>query len=812
MYLLPLSTGFTFPDDSKSEEEKSLPKFGADVGRAFYSRFCLGGTFGWGYNDVSGLRTIRDYGDGVQPESIYREWFTNGSPIGGGANAGNIGGTTTNNSSNGQASRHSRLLTTQMRAAMANISYRPYNPIPKFSSTVISMLSENDYRVECISAEQGAIDKKTKEKLRILYASTIINPLAKELGLTPVTIPFEPQSEEELEMMDKRGMFKNDIERALEKIGETGFNISNWKGNIRRKTNKDGIDFNFRCAKIFTEPTGAVKIRYVDVTKMVVLWNDNQTEPVAIGDIVLVDIQSIFGKLVRAGYTESEIKAIANTYRGQQIEQWANDSAIFERKDPVTGKWTWLDFKVPVLEFDYLSTDYSQYVKGFDKNGKKFYKRNEVPLSDKDKSKDREYDDFECNYWYEGCYIIGTDKVYEWRKKPNQIHGSKLNPMSSYVFDKAIDNGQALTQRAIALADDLMFAVLKKRAAVWAAAPKGYDVDLSEVGNIKIGGNEYSAFDLIHMHRQNGIRFKASRMNAATGKITSAPITELENGLGKQGQEWLNEISACTYMIGDVFGITDATSAQPNTESEKAVGIWEGEINATNHAIFPLKESDREFKAKVAAKYILQVRINIKYDNKCREFYENQVGSHIIGVLDSIDHISLEGLGIVMKAMPTKKQKDQIMARAVEMSKIATRDGSTYLTPADVEKVSELLEADDIDGARYYMYQRETYNRAEAERLSTQAIQQNGQVQQQSAQVVEQAKQQTAAMQSQLDLAKIEAQKNANIEELRAKYEFETPSKIAQIEVKADREDAQIDKEIAGELITGENIKNNRAA
>jgi len=759
MYLLPLSTGFSFPDDSVSEREKLDVKWGSNVGRALYSRFCLGGTYGWGYSDMDGLRLIRDYGDGVQPESIYRDWHTNGSPIG---SAGKVSAGTNNS---GSGNRHNRLMNTQMRGAMVNISYKPFPVIPKFSSTVISMLADNDYRVEFTSAEQGAIDKKTQEKLRVFYASTMANPLARELGVPEIPITFQPKDEKDLEIMEKQGHFKLDIERALEKVAETGFNLSHWKSAIRRKTNKDAIDFNYRAVKIYSESSGAVKFRYVDVTKMVVLWNDNQTEPVAIGDIVLVDIQSIFQDLINSGYSEDQVKAIGKTYQGQQIQQWANDAAIFERKDPVTDKWKWLDFKVPVMDFEYLSTDYSQFVKGRDKSGKKFYKKNDKVLSEKEKSKDREYDEFGCNYWYEGSYIVGTDKVFNWRKKPNQVQGSRLNPCSSYVFDKAIDNGQALTQRAIPIADDLMFAVIKKRAAVAAAAPKGYVVDLGESGKITIGSNEFTVFDLMHMHRQNGILMKRTTMNAVTGKMVSTPIMELDNGLGPQGQEWLNEIASCVYQIGTVFGITDATAAQPDTSGEKAVGIWEGEVNATNHAIHPLRTSEAFFKEKVAARYALQVRVNIKYDKKAKEYYTKQLEEHIVGVLESIDHLNLDDIGVVARALPTKKQKDQIMQRAIQMSQIATRDGSTYLTPADVEKVSEFLESDDIDAARDYMYKREKFNRESAERIAKESMEMNGQIQQQSVQMAEQAKQGTIQMQLQADLARINAEKEKEIEE-----------------------------------------------
>lgn len=814
MVLLPLTTGFVFPNDFVPESEKLTKEYGACVGRALYSRYCFGGTYPWGLADYQGLKLIRLYGDGDQPQEMYREWYTNGSPIGGGVRGAN------SQQANSQSpNRQTRLANTGARVALANISYQIYSPLPKHSNTIISTLSENDYRVDCTSVNQEALEERVRTKLSALYRSTLLNPLAEQLGIPKMDLPkingrmVNIRDEKELEMYERRGLFKSDIERALEQVAETNFALSDWKGDVRPRNNKDSIDYNYRCAKVYTDPESyAVKVRYVDVSNLVMLYNDNNQEPVAIGDIRLVDIQYIYKDLVKAGYTEEQIKAIAQMYQGQQQQSWQNNNTIFQRPDPATNKWIWLDFKVPIMEFEYLSTDHKQFVKGKDKKGNSFYKRNEVPVADKDKTEDREYDDFKCNYWFEGTYVVGTDRVFNWRKKPNQIQRSKLNPMSSYVFDRAIDNGKSLTERAMPLCDDLQMALLKLRAAYAAAAPKGFELDIADAANIKIGGQEYSPFDLIHMWRQNGIRIKASRYNASTGKVMQSAISELENGLGKQGLEWLEQMSHKEYQIANIMGITDAMAAQPDQSPEKAVGLMEGEISATNHAIYPLKESDRRFKVKVAQKLILQTRINIQYDERCRKFYEGQIGKHNVDVLDTIQGITLETLGITLKALPTKKQKDLILMRAVEMSKIATRDGTTYLSPSDVEHVSELLENDDVEGARFFMAEREMFNRAEAERISTQAAQQTGQIQIQSAQAAEQAKQQTLMLEGDLKLKEIAAKGSEERATVELKARLEGPQKLQEISLQTEGDKQLTAMEIAGQMATGADIKNQSAA
>src|SRR5690606_38345796 len=122
---------------------------------------------------------------------------------------------------------------------------------------------------------------------------------------------------------------------------------------------------------------------------------------------------------------------------------------------------------------------YNQEIKG-----KTYYNKIRDIRKFRKKNPDVKVDEYKCNYWYEGNYIIssnGQDLIYGWRKKPNQsrktIGEKKLEPMSSFVFDRIL--GKAPTQRVISLLDDLQMAKLKLRAAVWAAAPKGYIMDVT---------------------------------------------------------------------------------------------------------------------------------------------------------------------------------------------------------------------------------------------------------------------------------------------------------------------------------------------
>jgi hypothetical protein len=739
-----------FPNDNIPEVDKLKPEFGLRCARALYTRFCAGGTY-FTYTQLPEMQEVRNYGAGNQSQEKYKNWFTNGYPVG------------TKTTTQGDATATTRGMTKAQRKAMANISYDIFSPMRKLSNVLLSILSDNDYKIKCVSLDKNVINKKKDKKTEIYVRSKFTNPLAKSMGVKGFNLPFEVKDETMLEMADRLGFFKTRYEVALEKLAESGFRASDWHDK-RMYFNQDAIDFHFRCAKIYNDAlTGQVKVQYIDPARLVMLWNeDNQDEPVAIGHIESETIQSIFSKLIDAGFNEAQIQAMAKSYVPYQtnvstIPQWA-----FERKDSTTNRWVWMDFKVYVLKFEYLSTDYKQYVDRVNKEGYGSYIRNNKPVDEKKKNPNDTYDEVSCNYWYEGSYIIsgtGQDRIYDWKKKPNQMQKG-LSPMSSYVVHRI--NGQSPTRSVKGLLDDLMFAVLKLRAAVWAAAPKGYRIDVGEAANIKIGGVEYDLFDLMHVHRQNGIQIVATKFNAATGKYVSQPLSEMDNGLGPQGQEWLAQIANIQMMIKDLMGIPDAMAASPDQSAERLVGVMEQDFVAGNHANWPLRESERQFKQKVGERMIHQARIDIEFDSTIREFYESIIGTHMIEALDEIEGLSMDQLAISAKVLPNDKERSAILQRAMQMSQIPTKDGSVLLRPSSVERISQLLKNDDVDEALWYMTSEEIEARQREEKYAMQMMEENARVQQQSAIATEEAKRQTAREMMEMQIA-LEREK-ANIE------------------------------------------------
>jgi hypothetical protein len=752
MLLPQLAGGILFPDDNIPEKDKLDPSFGLKCGRALYSRFCAGGTY-FSMPQLPEMQDTRNYGAGMQSTERYKSRFFNGSPVG------------SKGSKQAPSAAPIGDMTKAQRKALVNISYDIFSPMRKMTNVLLSVLADNDYKVDCLSLDRSVIETKRRSKATILARSKVVNPFLESIGLKKLHVPFVARDQSTVDMADRLGFFKARYEVALEKLAESGFRAGKYKDQ-RMAYNRDAIDYHIRIGKIYNdEKTGQVKPQYIDPARTVMLWNeDNESDPVAIGHIEVEMIQSIYPKLKEAGFSDKEIQSMAKSYVPYQTDVSSIPAWAFERKDPTTNKWVWMDFKVYVLKFEYLSTDYSQYVERTNKKGVKTFLKNNVPVEDKKKNPNENYHEVSCNYWYEGSYIIsgtGQDRIYGWRKKPNQMQGG-LTPKCSYVVDRIY--GQSPTRSVKGLLDDLMIAVLKLRAAVFVAAPKGYRIDIGEAANIKIGGVEYDLFDLVHVHRQNGILVAATKFNAATGKYVSQPLVEMDNGLGPQGQEWLAQIANIQLMIKDILGIPDAMAASPDQSAERLVGVMEADYNAGNHANWPLKESERRFKEKMAERMIHQARIDIQFDPDIEEFYRAIIGDNLVNALHEIEDLSLDDLAITCRSLPNEKEKDAILQRAIQMSQIPTKDGSVLLSPSSVERVAQMLKNGDVDEALWFMAKSEMEARDREETHAKEMLQQTIQGQQQTAIMTEQEKLKSAMKLAEVEVKKYAAMANVDLQ------------------------------------------------
>jgi hypothetical protein len=763
---------FLFPDDNVSKEEKSKKDFGLGVLRAADQISRTNAFIGTFMNPRMVLR--EQYSDGNQPVEIYKKLFL---------------GSSSAQVADGRADTMSG---NDGLTSYVNINWAIYNPMVKLVSVLRSMFSARDYRVEVKSLDRTHMNEKADKKWRLYTRSVATNDLREEMGLPVPASNFQPKDIQSLELADKLGFFKLELESTLEKIIEHGFDISDWQ-KLRRKFQKNTIDHRFKVAKVECHPvTGAAMFRWVDPKKVVMQWNpDNLGEnPLYIGFYESVQVKELANILLNEGYSEQEIDQQLKT-----AVSGLHKNVDFGLREGVFPSW--YNFTVEVLHLEYVSTDYSTYYTGKNKEGKKKTVRakyNEDGSIKENKFEDGETIEVNKDFLYEGSFIVGTDFCYNWGLCEHQLRDKKNNVMYSYVWDYL--EGRSMTERAISILDDLQMCVYKLRAAVASAAPKGYDIDLGETANIVVQGKTLDIFALMKIHRETGIKVRKTVKNLQGQKEKLNPLEENEGGIGQQMNEWLTMIQSNIALLFDELGIPNVLAGQGIQSAEKAVGVINAEIGGAVNATFDEVESELIFKKRLAEVLVMKARVLIRYDDKVEDYYENLFGDTAIDSIKSIDGLTLEQLGITMTPRPTEAEKAQILQDCIELTK-AGRDGFMPFTQSDLVMVRMLLNNDQLELATIYMSKTIEENKAKHLAEQQAVIQSNSEAQMQSAQ---------AATQNELAIINAKAEAEARI--LQMKIELEGAMKERLQAQKGALELEQIKTEIAAEMTLGTQIRN----
>jgi len=720
---------FLFPDDNIAPSKKSESDFGLSVLRAIDTvsrKTALIGTF------MHPRMVLREmYSNGEQPIETYKKLYL-----------GNTDDTAIQarvDEKNGVG-----------RRSYVNINWAVYSPMVKIVSVLRSMFSTRDYRVEVKSLVREHINEKAKAKWLLYTRSMATNQLRRDIGLPTPDMPYAPKDQSSLHLADKLGMFKLELEGTLEKIIEHSFDISDWK-KVRRKLQRNTIDHRLRVAKVDCHPiTGAAMFRWVDPKKFVIQWNpDNLGEkPLFVGYYESVQVKELADILLNLGYSAETIDSQLRTV----VSKLYNDADF----NAMSGMYpSWYNYTIEVLHAEYISTDYRVKYTGKNKDG--VLKTVDAKYDEKGNIKPNKFEDGETlnintDFLYEGSFIVGTDFIYNWGKCEHQLRDKKNNVMYSYVWDYL--EGRSMTERAISILDDLQMCVYKLRAAVAAAAPKGYDVDLGEIANVIIGGKAVDLFELMKIHRETGIKVRKT-IKTLQGKEKLNPIEENEGGIGAQMNEWLTMIQMNITLLFDELGIPQVLAGQGLRSDEKAVGVVNAEIGGAVNTTFDEVESEMIFKQKLAETLVMKARVLIRFDNDAKQYYEGLLGEKAIASIKSIQDLTLEQVGISLIPKPTETEKAQLLQDCIELTK-ATRDGFVPFTQADLVMVRSLLNNDELELATLYMSK--AVNDAKEKHLAEQKemVQATAEAQAQSAQASAQNEMQLLQMKAQIEMQTLE--------------------------------------------------------
>lgn len=756
-----------FIDPKVKETAEYLNQVGTYMLYCFNNNIANGTQYSfYGRTDSARLDLVRSYSIGMQPESIYMDLYVQRGEE-------KTGGSAPNKRYN--------------RKGYTNVDWRVVSPAPQLSRIIDSMLGTEGQRVQVECMSQEVKNKKLLDKARLMYDAKMRDTL-QGMGLPVPANTFETDDAVKMGVYEMLGGFKTNLEIGIERIIEHGFSISNYHDVIEKKLKADAACFALILARDTYNPeTGAAMVEYVDPVRSVLAYSD-QTEferTPFFGVINRYYIPSLREKLLASGLdaarTEELLEKAAKNayttlYSGGINAAGVNNWDYYSQRDPMTNRFRYDQFKIDVLEFEYVTKDtkFSTETKrdgvlkvGLDQWGK---------WIDKDHKKTVTYD---VHTVLSGLYIPSCNyAVGGYQKNVKRIN--KRTPLLSCCWYKVPAKG--LWENAIPRLDQIQIINLKLQNAIREVKLQGIAVDIRALNLGNIGGQMYSGFDVIEIYKQNGVLLYKSELMPNGQWNKNVPIEELKGGLGTILTELVAAYQHEMSMLLQEMGITPAVAASGQAPS--LVGLGEQQMEATTNALMPLQKGLESVKRQLGRNMALYAITAMHFDKSVENYYRGVIGDEYIDAVMQLDNFTFDEVDLTLTTKVSPLQKQSI-EQTLLAAQTADRNGNVSIDPDDVFEVQRLVDKNDIHGAQRYLSiaidDKRKKNEEQASAASAQQAQQLQQlevVKMQSALQLEQAK-------AEIEIKKAAALENIKLQAKLQEIKAQTDGKIDEIHEEA---------------------------
>ncbi len=729
----------SFPDPLASSEQKQSKAYGLSYAKAVYKQ--------WGkmdqQNSIFGNRKKtfernRRYANGTQDTAIYKSLLTSLDP------------------NNGDGS-------------MLNIDFTPVPILPKFVRIVVNkILSLSPYpNLEAIDPLSSSEKDASRKKVDMLVQSKrIISKIEEKTGVSiGMNSELIPESLEESEIF-----IDNNIKSSSEIAAQLGTNLTlEWNefndSTLRRCVNDLAIT-GMAVVKRSNDPSHGIKTDYIDPINFVHSFTEDPDfgDLTYAGHVRYVPIHEL-KRMAGDQFTEDEFKEIADKAQKKYgYDAGKMNQSSYDRVNNQSN-FGYDEYMVEVLDFEFMSVDCEYFENKESRYGNVgFYSKGENYKGPQNSVFNRDVVKLESASVYGGCYVLGTDFLFNYSKKtniPKNIHDiSKTNLSYSVCSTNILDMmPKSMVDSCIGFADQLQLTHLKIQQAVSKAKPDGIIIDIEGLENVQLGkGGELQPLDLHDIYEQTGVFYYRSKN--PEGGFQNPPIREIGNSI-RNINELIGLYNHYLKMIRDATGINEVMDAS-SPKGDALVGVRQQALAAANNAIYDITNSSMILYKKVCSDVVKCLQV-IHPDSVLYRIYENSIGKENMSVLSSFRNLSMYNFGVrVIKEMEEGERQylEQNIQIALSQKEI------------DLEDAISVRQLKDINQAERLLVVRRKKRMAMSQQAAMQNSQQQAQIQQQSAQATSQAKQQEMQLQSQLTAQELQLRSELEAKLEGVKHEF----------------------------------------
>jgi len=649
-----------------------------------------------------------------------------------------------------------------------NLDFSPTNRIASIVDNIVGRMMNMDYKIRCTPIDPVSLTKQDEYR-RELYANMFLKQydeqISKATGI-PLIPPSAkvPEDNEEAELHLQLN-YKDDLAASMEQALDFVFYDNNFEDS-KKKLIRDLVVLKKGALLRYYDANKNIRVEWqdpIDIITPYSKWDDFRNVPyqAVISKYTIQEISQF-----ETDFTEDDLFNIAKTAGSQMGNRrwaWGNSyEGYYQNAARIFGRG-YDDFNVSVLRFWFKAVNNDKWEE------KKNVKRGNVfdfaPVDEyynadsKDKKVKSTIYNKATEYIYEGYWVIGTDYIWGYKMQENierSKNGISYSPKAELpivmIYPDIYDmENKSLVERMIPHEDQINLIHYKAQQFIMEAAPPGLAIDTSSLDEVVAGmGNGSNAMmdpkQILKLKKQTG-SFVYSSVRADGSVINGSPLTPLENGIGRNFQQFILAYNHEIQLMNDVIGYNSAVDAS-SPDKEALVGNQKLAVQASMNVLRPLTNTMLRIVEKTADRLSLMIQDVCEFGDGLQGFVP-AIGLQSVKAIKAGKELSLAQFGIKIELLPDEEEKQDLM----QMINMGLQTGS--LKPSDVILIKEYMKSS-VKLAAQLLVLREKRNIKEAQSTKQQDSQMNAQVQAQAAQMAEQARQQTLAMEMQSKMQELQ--------------------------------------------------------
>ena len=727
-----------FPDPLASWDVKQAKAYGLKYAKAIETQ--------WGSADDEGslfrkrlkeFERNRDYANGTQDTSIYKQILNSLDP------------------NNGDGS-------------LLNIDWSPVPIVPKFVKIVVNkILAKRPYpNIEAV--DPLSISEKEKKKAEV-KAGVDLKPLLAQIEQLGIGTGFDvnalPDSAEEAEIfLDTNIKISSEI--ATQLATELTLSWNDFGDKIYRRNVDDLVALGMAVVKRDNDPNYGITEEYVDPAYFIHSYTEdpNFSDLIYGGHIkrmTIMDLKRVAGDQ----FSEEEYEKMARMVQHKFNNNPNKITQSYYDKNLQRSMFGYDEYVIEVLDFEFISVDCIYFEEKESRFGNVgFYYKGFKYEPARESVYDRKPYKMDTTTVYGGKYIIGTEYIFDYGLKkniPKNVHDLTRARLSYSVVATNMRRmmPKSMVSSVISFADQLQLTHLKIQQAIAKAKPDGLLIDIEGLENVQLGrGGELNPLDIQDIYEQTGVFYYRSKN--PEGGFQNPPVRSLENGIRN-----INELIALynhyLRMIRDATGLNEVVDGS-TPKGEQLVGVRQQAIEASNNAVYDITNASMVLFKKVCEDIVRCLQI-LPTESVLYRTYEKAIGSTNMGIISSFSELPMYNFGV------------QVVTEMEEVDKAyleANIQQSLLQKEIDLEDAIAIRRLKDVNQAEQLLVVRRKKRIKQQQEMAQVNSQMQAQANAQVAQATSQAKMQESQLQAQLEAQKIQLEAQAQSQLLQLEYQL----------------------------------------